>query len=99
MSRDSDTYFAHYSQQFKPTNRTLEDWIQRKRNALENAEYIKVLLTEISIDFSPDSPDLAAVEFSQAYASDSFQGNTRKRLDLKNSPDGWLIVAETNINQ
>lgn len=99
MSLDKDRYFAHYSQQFQPSEgRTLEEWMQRKQTALEIAEFIKIYLTDIDISYSPQSPDVATVEFEQAYASDRFKGRTRKQLNLKNSNNGWLIVAETNID-
>ncbi len=99
MSRDSDQYFTHYSQQFTPGGgRSLDEWMQRKQNALGTAEYIKIYLTDIEIDYAPESPGVAAVEFNQAYESNTFQGRTRKRLDLKNSQNGWLIVSESNVN-
>ena len=99
MSRDGEKYFAHYSQQFEPGGgRSLDEWMQRKQKALDKAEYIKIYLTDIEIDYSPETPDIASVEFNQAYASDTFQGRTRKRLDLKNSQSGWLIVGESNID-
>ena len=99
MSRDSNRYFAHYSQQFIPAgDKSLDDWMQHKRNTLAKAEFIKVWLTDINIVPSGENPDTASVEFHQAYASSTFKGSSRKKLDLKNSSNGWLIVAETNVN-
>ncbi len=99
ISMDENLYFLHYSQQFVPEkNYTLEEWIEQKQNVFKKAVYIKVYLTDVKINFEPNNINTAMVTFRQQYASKIFNDSSTKKLVLKNSPYGWLIVKETSVD-
>ena len=92
-SRNTDAYFAHYADDFRPgENRTRNAWQQRKRNIISAAEFINIRVESIKIEDQKE--DEVTLSFKQNYESNTYQSESLKQLELRRYDDDWLIVAE-----
>ena len=97
MSRDPQRYFSHYAQDFKPEKYPLKVWMQRKSDVMSQAEYIKLYLNNIDIQFDPNDSNFATVTFNQRYVSNSYGEDARKKMVMRKNEHGWLIIEEMNL--
>ena len=94
---DVDLYLAAYSDEFEPnSNISYESWKARRSKIVGRQENRRISLKNIKTVFSKDG-GRAVVDFNQAFESDSYKDNVRKRIYLKNHFDRWLIVREDVI--
>lgn len=91
-----DVYLSFYHTQYKPTNgMTHKSWMQSRRYRLKNPSWIKVALSDFSIEKNTDKQ--AVVTFKQSYKSNSFQDVSSKQMVLLYTDDGWRIFREKNL--
>ncbi|MEW5770440.1 MAG: L,D-transpeptidase family protein [Pseudomonadota bacterium] len=93
QARDADRFLDHYSPAFARGG-----WAESKRRNIENKEWIKVGLRDVSLFLYPGG-EMAYAEFTQDYASDKLNGTSRKRLYWKPENGRWRIVLEKSIDQ
>lgn len=91
--RDVDSYIAHYSSDFMPSNMTHAKWVEERRERITNAKRINVILRNIQV--KRISPERAEVTFKQVYQSDRVNSSSSKTLDLQLVDGRWLIVRES----
>ncbi len=93
-SKDVDAYLAHYSDAFEPSiaNQSLDEWKTRKRKIINAAEFIKIRVENIKLEEQQDNK--VVLSFKQDYESNTYQSDSRKKLELIKESDGWLIASE-----
>lgn len=91
--QDVDSYIAHYSPDFMPSNMTHAKWVEERRDRISNAKRINVILRNIKVNRI--SPERAEVTFKQVYQSDRVNSSSSKTLDLQLLDGRWLIVRES----
>ena len=95
QSLNTNAYLEHYSKQFRSDNKDYKTWVAHK-NRVNNAKtFIKVELSELSILGYPEKDNMVVVSYQQTYASDNFNGTSRKRQYWQKETGGrWRIVYE-----
>lgn len=98
-SGDSELYLSHYSKQYSAEGKSYTDWAQHKRAVNKNKSYIRVQLSDISLLAYPgDTDEIFVATFNQKYASNNYQGVSRKRQYWRLEQDNvWRIIFEGNI--
>ncbi|NNC99206.1 MAG: SnoaL-like domain-containing protein [Gammaproteobacteria bacterium] len=93
-SRDTDAYFAHYAENFKPgENRSRNAWQRRKKGIIDAAKFINIRVEQIKIE--DQSQDQVTLTFKQNYESNTYKSESLKRLVLNRVDGNWLIVSES----
>ncbi len=87
-------YLMHYSDYFIPQYMTYEEWLNSRKNALENKSYIKLRISDLK--FIPLRKGEVIAKFNQQYFSDSIVDEVKKSLLLKpaEGPIEWEILEE-----
>ncbi len=94
-SGDTNGYFAHYSDQFTPSDgRTLEQWKALRVKRLNPSAPIDLDLEDFEVSFDSVT-QRSLVTFTQFYKSGNYQDKIKKRLILANEKGQWNIVSET----
>lgn len=93
-TKDMQTYMNAYSDNYSPSNgQTRTAWVQGRRAALNDPQWIKIELSDI--DVSVLDADRALATFNQHYESNSYEDRERKRVTLVHEDGGWRIVRES----
>jgi tetratricopeptide (TPR) repeat protein len=92
--RDAEAYLSYYAQDFKtPRGESRADWEKSRRARINGAKTITVGIASPKVTMN--GPSQAAVNFRQAYRSDSFKATGNKTLVLVKGGDGrWQIQQE-----
>jgi hypothetical protein len=86
-------YLAAYDPQFTPENGVDHgSWAAQQRMLVSSPSSIEVEVSEFDVRIV--ASDRVAVEFEQAYRSNSFSDRVRKTLDLAWRDGSWKIVRE-----
>ncbi|MEM7194760.1 MAG: tetratricopeptide repeat protein [Pseudomonadota bacterium] len=94
--RDVNEYLAHYSLDYQPVGElTLEQWVSRKTEILQQAQYILINLDNIEINIL--SPNIAEAWFDQSYESNTLTAEGQKKLTLQKYDGQWLITREIPV--
>ncbi|SHI59420.1 Serine/threonine protein kinase [Malonomonas rubra DSM 5091] len=97
-NQDVSSYLAFYSDQFLPSSGIgLEEWELQRQTRLTRPKTIEVTLSDFSL--LRESGDQQQIEVTQEYRSDRYQDRTRKRFDLVQTEDSWLIVRERSLGR
>ncbi len=92
-SRDLDTYFAAYADEFAPEGGlTRAAWETQRRDRITRPQRISVKAQEPQ--FAALEGDRVRVSFRQEYESDAFSDSVTKVLELTRVGSGWKIVRE-----
>jgi Tfp pilus assembly protein PilF len=92
-SKDVDTYLAHYSSDFSPSNMSHNEWVAQRRERIDKPGKILVIARDIRVERK--ASDSASVHFKQVYQSDQIKSSSSKTLDLILEDGKWLIVRES----
>jgi len=93
---DTDNYIASYSPRFiNQQFSSHENWARARQQRLESQQWIELKLSGIVIFIQSDGRYVA--NFTQNYKSDSFSEISRKQLLFEKHDNGWLIVAENEL--
>ena len=97
--RDLSGYFLMYANDFKVPKRfaSRELWRQYKRQVIDLKSYIQVELTDLKIVVDP-SGERATIDFFQKFRSNSYNGDSSKRLVMKLHNNEWKIVSEDSVS-
>lgn len=91
----TDVYFIFYANDYVPAGMTRQQWEQERRARLNKPQWIQIDLSEFKI--KPLANGEAKVEMIQEYRASNYQDKTKKLLRMRQTPDGWRIVAEQSI--
>lgn len=90
--RDIKGYLASYSDNFDPGRLSLAAWKQQRTDRIVPRKRISVGISKLRVTVDSDK---ASVNFTQSYASDTFNGTSNKRLNMALEDGRWLIVKES----
>lgn len=90
-----DVYLIFYADEYAPEGMSRANWEQERRERLLKPQWIKIDLSDFQI--KPLTNGEARVEMVQEYRASNYQDKTKKRLQMRQTPDGWRIVAEQSI--
>lgn len=90
-ARDASRFLRHYTPEMLRGG-----WGENKRRNIENKDWIRVSLSDVSIFLYPDAK-LAVTTFVQRYASDSFSNVTTKRIYWRLDDAQWRIALEQSL--
>lgn len=90
-TRNSDRFLRHYSSSM--TTGQNSSWARDKRRNIEDKEWIRLDLSDISL-FLYSGTNLAYAEFTQQYSSNKLSSVSSKRLYLQNEKGSWRIALE-----
>ncbi|MFN3594542.1 MAG: murein L,D-transpeptidase family protein [Thiobacillaceae bacterium] len=90
-ARDATRFLRHYTPEMLRGG-----WGESKRRNIENKDWIRVSLSDVSIFLYPDAR-LAVTTFVQRYASDRFSNVTTKRIYWRLDDAQWRIALEQSL--
>lgn len=90
--RDFSGYVAAYVPGFKGRFSSHSQWRSQRQARIVPRQHIRVVLTDVVI--TVDGPR-ARVDFRQLYASDNWQDDTRRTIEMRKTGDLWLIAGES----
>jgi murein L,D-transpeptidase YafK len=93
-SRDTERYFAHYSQEFRAERGGMAGWKAQKRKVNAGKSWVKVGLDDVSLFAYPGERKMAVVSFAQDYRSNNLSNRTHKRLYWVHENGRWRILHE-----
>jgi len=92
-AQDVNGYLSHYAANFKPDgDMSYSQWQQQRRIRLTRPTSIRIKISTPVV--LPGVAGSAQVKFVQRYRSNTYNGNTRKRLTLVKTRQGWKITRE-----
>ena len=93
----ADVYFVFYSKDYHPPGKSRRSWEQDRRTRLKKPSWIQIGLKDIEV--KPINIKEARVELIQVYRASNYQDMTKKEMKLRQTPDGWRIIAERSISK
>ncbi len=97
-SLNIDRYLGHYAPNFWNEAFNLKRWKEHKSRVNQAKTYQKVKLDEISLFAypvtAPNGETMVLASFRQAYQSNNFSSETRKRMYLEKDAGAWKILYE-----
>ncbi len=94
-SRDPIRYLRHYSKAFTAPGMDYAAWARHKRRVNARKRFVRVRLSDVSLQRYPGEADMVVATFWQDYRSDTFRDRMRKRQYWRREADGvWRIVYE-----
>ena len=88
-------YIAAYAADYHPEGMSREDWKGRRRQRINQPEWIRVELDRIEV--WDTGPETATAIVRQHYDSDSYADVTLKSLQMVRQGGGWAISAERTL--
>lgn len=92
-----DVYFIFYADDYHPPGQSRRTWEQERRLRLEKPRWIQIGLKDIEV--RPINNNEARIELIQEYRASNYQDKTKKELKMRQTPDGWRIVAERSVSK
>ncbi|MEO8417895.1 MAG: L,D-transpeptidase family protein [Methylophilaceae bacterium] len=94
-AQDTESYLAHYSQQFFSQGTDFDRWSKEKRRIQTNKPKVEIKLSNVSMFRYPDNQlQMAVVSFEQDYKSDNLDSRIRKRQYWALENQHWKIMYE-----
>jgi len=91
----TDVYFIFYADDYHPPGISRSVWEKERRARLKKPSWIRIGLE--SIDVKSLTLREAKVELIQDYRASNYHDKTRKEFKLRQTADGWRIIAERNV--
>lgn len=91
----ADVYFIFYADDYHPPGQSRGTWKQERRVRLQKPSWIQIGLKDIEV--RPINNNEARIDLIQVYRASNYQDKTRKELKMRQTPDGWRIVAERSV--
>ena len=91
----ADVYLIFYADDYAPEGMTRTGWEQERRERLKKPDWINIALSDFKVE--PLADGEAKVLMIQDYRASNYQDKTRKLIRMRDTPDGWRIVAEQSI--
>ena len=88
-----EDYLSFYAAAFEPADgMPRQEWVEQRRIRLLRPAFIQVALSDVTTRV--DSEDRAAVLFTQAYRSNTYQDRVTKTLEMAREGGQWKILRE-----
>ncbi|MCP4598302.1 tetratricopeptide repeat protein [Neptuniibacter sp.] len=95
-SQDHLAYINAYTNNYRPnTKLSHNQWVQQRKVRLNKPKFIKVELSNISIELLRDN--LAEVRFDQNYQSNTYSDSVKKRVMMVKTNGQWKISLERSL--
>lgn len=91
----AEVYLVFYDESYHPPGMSRQTWEDQRRIKLKRPEWIRVGLKNMEI--KPLNNKEARVELIQEYQASNYQDTTRKEFHLRQTHDGWRIIAERSL--
>lgn len=91
----ADVYLIFYADDYSPEGMSRQAWEQERRERLKKPEWIKIGLSDFKVTQRTNGE--AEVQMIQEYRASNYQDKTRKRMRLRETPDGWRIIDELTL--
>lgn len=93
--QDIEAYLDAYTGEYQPdANTSHDEWKRVRRIRLKRPEWIKIELSDFSIE---NTGDKLIVEMVQDYKSNTYGDRSVKRMELVHRPSGWRIANEETL--
>lgn len=95
-SQDHLGYVNAYTSNYRPNAKLSHNqWVQQRKVRLNKPEFIKVELSNISIELLREN--LAEVRFDQKYQSNTYIDSVKKRVMMVKTNNQWKISLERSL--
>ncbi len=97
-AKNVEKYLTFYHQDFQlPRNVSRKNWNAFRKKRLQTPRSISVTI-RTPVLLTASDRNMAVVEFTQNYRSDTFRETSQKLLILKKTRNGWKIIREYLAN-
>ena len=94
-AQDTESYLAHYSEQFFSQSTDFDHWSKEKRRIQANKSKVEIKLSNVSMFRYPNNQlQMAVVSFEQDYKSNNLDNRIRKRQYWVLENQHWKIMYE-----
>ena len=98
-NKDVESYLSYYTSDYTSEyfdSRQL--WKKDRENRIKNKSSIKILISNIDIEFNIEESEIAFVKFIQNYESDKYKDSVTKKITLIKENNNWKITNEVVID-
>jgi hypothetical protein len=94
--QDLQTYFAHYSESYRPElGRSQDEWRRLRKSRLTRPQWIRVQVDDLEVRQLEDN--FIQVRLRQTYRSNVYQDQIHKSLNLIRENGQWRIFKERSL--
>ncbi len=93
-NRDIDHYLSHYSSRFSSDTEALRHWSERKRQVLQDKQWVEVTVRNLSMLRYPGDGEMVVVTFDEGYRSNNMNNSVKKRQYWVLEAGKWKILYE-----
>jgi tetratricopeptide (TPR) repeat protein len=90
-----EQYASAYSASYTGQYPDHKEWLKQRRKRIVSADKIKVSLSNFKV--KSNKPDIAVIDFHQAYQSSTYHDNVLKRIQLNKINNVWKISREVTL--
>ena len=98
-NKDVESYLSYYIDDY--TSEYFDShqlWKKDRENRIKNKSSIKILISNIDIEFNIEESEIAFVKFIQNYESDKYKDSVTKKITLIKENNNWKIKNEVVID-
>ena len=98
-NKDVESYLSYYTSDY--TSEYFDShqlWKKDRENRIKNKSSIKILISNIDIEFNIEESEIAFVKFIQNYESDKYKDSVTKKITLIKENNNWKIKNEVVID-
>ena len=98
-NKDVESYLSYYTSDY--TSEYFDShqlWKKDRENRIKNKSSIKILISNIDIEFNIEESEIAFVKFIQNYESDKYKDSVTKKITLIKENNNWKITNEVVID-
>ena len=98
-NKDVESYLSYYTSDY--TSEYFDShqlWKKDRENRIKNKTSIKILISNIDIEFNIEESEIAFVKFIQNYESDKYKDSVTKKITLIKENNNWKIKNEVVID-
>ena len=98
-NKDVEGYLSYYTSDY--TSEYFDShqlWKKDIENRIKNKSSIKILISNIDIEFNIEESEIAFVKFIQNYESDKYKDSVTKKITLIKENNNWKITNEVVID-
>ena len=98
-NKDVESYLSYYTSDY--TSEYFDShqlWKKDRENRIKNKSSIKILISNINIEFNIEESEIAFVKFIQNYESDKYKDSVTKKITLIKENNNWKIKNEVVID-
>jgi murein L,D-transpeptidase YafK len=90
-----EQYVSAYSASYRGQYPNHKEWLKQRRKRIIRADKIKVSLSNFKV--TSNDPNIAVIDFHQAYQSSTYRDKVVKRIQLDKIDNDWKISREVTL--